>query len=283
MNRSVFLLVLGLFSPALLPAFNQFATYQDAAFYHYNSRPQWELAFQILRDYPLKGNETILNVGCRSGRVAAYLANKLNDGKVIAIDSNDCMIEFAGFNFCPRLYSNLRFIQNDTLENYFSNVIDVAVSFSSLHWFPEQKIFLSKLHQALKPGGKVLFLIPATPVKEVSDVFADLSAKEEWRDYFKNYVHPRKKYTAEEYRSLLQEAGFKEIEIDVIPFHYAFDTKRDLIDWWGAFSPFLRTLPIEKRCAFLSDFCQCFIRHHPLQTDSRIPFTENHLFVRAVK
>lgn len=279
----ILLTLLGLVFPTLLPAYNQFETYQEAAFYHYNSRPQWELAFQTLRALTLKGNETLLNVGCRSGRVAAYLANKLPNGKVIAIDSNVGMIEFARLNFCPDLYPNLRFIQNDTLENYFTNVIDIAVSFSALHWFPDQKIFLAKLHQALKPGGKILFLIPAPAVKEVSDVRADLSAKVEWRDYFKNYVHHTKKYTAAEYRAFLQEAGFKEIEVDVIPFHYAFDTKRDLIDWWSAFSPFLTTLPIDKRHAFLSDYCQCFIRHHPYQADGRIPFTENHLLIRAVK
>lgn len=276
--------LLSLILPLQLLAYSQFDTYQEAAFYHYNSRPQRELAFQTLRGLSLKGNETLVNVGCRSGRVAAYLAHKLPDGKVIAIDSNSVMIEFARCNYCPTLYSNLRFVQNDTLESYFTNVIDIAVSFSALHWFPEQKIFLSNLHQALKPGGKIVFLIPAYPVKEVADVFSDLSAKAKWRDYFRNYVHPRKKYTAEQYRALLKEAGFKEIEVDVIPFHYAFDTKRELIDWWSAFSLFLRTVPMEKRHAFRADFCNALsATPPPFQADGRTPFIENHLLVHALK
>lgn len=283
MKRVIIALTAFCLIPLAAPANNQFATYEQAAFYHFNSRPQWELAFQTLQKQPLTGHETILNVGSRSGRVAAYLASQLPQGKVIGVDSNSGMIEFAQANFGPALYPNLRFVQNETLENYFTNVIDSVVSISVLHWFPEQKIFLSKVYQALKPGGKILFVIPAPLLPEMNEVFTDLSTKEEWKEYYKKYSHPRKKYTADEYRTLLKETHFREIEVEVITFHYAFDTKRELIDWWSAFSPFLLTLPIEKRSQFLVDFAHCFLRHCPYQADGRIPFVENHLLITAVK
>lgn len=286
MNLSKAIATLATFSllqnlPAV--ADNQFGTYQEAAFYHFNSHTQWELGFQYLQKLQLSGHETILNVGSRSGRMAAYLASRLPQGKAIGVDSHPGMIAFAQANYGPALYPNLRFIQNDTLENYFTNVIDYVVSINALHWFPEQKVFLSKVHQALKPGGRILFIIPITPLKPVNDVFEDLSASAEWKEYYKNYNHPRKKFTPDEYRALLTEANFRDIEVEVIPFHYAFETKRDLIDWWSAFSPFLLTLPMEKRQPFLIDFAHCYVRHCPFQVDGRIPFDENYLLIKAVK
>lgn len=279
--RTLFFCIL--FASSLNAAVDQFPTYSKAAFYHYNSRPQWNLAFETLQNFPLNRDETILNVGCRSGRVAAYLSSKVPLGKVIGLDPSAGMIDFARANHNQNLFHNLSFVHQDVLKGFSPSTFDRIVSFSALHWTPEQDLFLENVYQALKPRGKILFTIPAAPLKGINATFADLSAKAEWKEYFQKYHHPRKKYTATEYRAFLEKAGFRNIEVETLRFHYAFETVRELIDCYRAFAPFLLILPKPKHAQFLEDFAHSYINHCPCDADGRIPFVEDHLIIRAEK
>ena len=67
----------------------------DAATYDRVSEPQVEWAREVLDRLPLRGDETVLDAGCGSGRVTALLLERLPDGHVVAVDFSPSMVEHA--------------------------------------------------------------------------------------------------------------------------------------------------------------------------------------------
>ena len=185
-------------------------------------------------------------------------------------------------NHSQQLYPNLTFLDQDFLKTDFVNKFDLAVAFSSMHWYKNQDEILKKVYQALKPGGRLLFTIPGKPLQGINACL-ELVDMDEWKGYFEGYVHPRKHFTPEEYRSLLDRTGFKSIEITVNRRQHFFENKRALIDWFKAFSPLLDRIPDAKRDNFLTDFANLYTQYFPIEPDGRIPFVQDELFVRAVK
>ena len=59
----------------------------DAATYDRVSAPQVEWALRVLERLPLRGDETVLDAGCGSGRVTQLLLERLPRGHVVAVDS----------------------------------------------------------------------------------------------------------------------------------------------------------------------------------------------------
>ena len=65
----------------------------DAASYDSLADPQEEWAREVLERLELRGDETVLDAGCGSGRVTRLLVERLPQGKVIAVDGSQSMIE----------------------------------------------------------------------------------------------------------------------------------------------------------------------------------------------
>jgi trans-aconitate 2-methyltransferase len=60
----------------------------DAATYHRVSGPQVEWAAALLDRLDPRGDETVLDAGCGSGRVTAMLLERLPHGRVVAVDQS---------------------------------------------------------------------------------------------------------------------------------------------------------------------------------------------------
>ena len=71
-------------APCFISGVDSFSTYELAEFYHNHSLQQWEVAYTALQGYSFQGDESVLEIGCRSGRVAANVAGRVPQGEVIA-------------------------------------------------------------------------------------------------------------------------------------------------------------------------------------------------------
>lgn len=90
----------------------------------------------------------VLDFGCGSG----VLLDLINGKYKIGIDVNKNALEKAKKRGINELHTNL--------ENLKPNSIDVVVSNSALEHVPNPHEILSRLHELLKPGGKIIFRIP---------------------------------------------------------------------------------------------------------------------------
>ena len=67
----------------------------DAGTYDRVSTPQQEWASPVVARLALRGDETVLDAGCGSGRVTEVLLDALPEGRVIAVDGSEAMVEEA--------------------------------------------------------------------------------------------------------------------------------------------------------------------------------------------
>ena len=67
----------------------------DAADYAQHSSEQFKWACELTEKLDLRGDETVLDIGCGDGKVTAAIAAQLPNGRVVGIDSSPQMIELA--------------------------------------------------------------------------------------------------------------------------------------------------------------------------------------------
>ncbi|MDF1931675.1 class I SAM-dependent methyltransferase [Legionella pneumophila] len=81
--------------------------------YFKNSSTQFGHARSLLENYPFKGNESILDIGCGDGKITADLAGIVPNGKIVGLDNNLSTLEFARNKFNAETHPNLEFIEGD--------------------------------------------------------------------------------------------------------------------------------------------------------------------------
>jgi trans-aconitate 2-methyltransferase len=122
----------------------------DAATYDRVSAPQVEWAERVLERLPLRGDETVLDAGCGSGRVTKMLLERLPRGHVVAVDSAESMVDHAREALDPE---RATVFQADLTELSLDEAVDAALSNAVFHWIPDHDALFWRLHAALRPGG----------------------------------------------------------------------------------------------------------------------------------
>lgn len=131
---------------------------KEALHYRNNSQLQYALSLEILQNVFLKGNETILDVGCGDGRITADISKCVPQGSVIGIDSSFSMISLAQNSFQNENYPNLRFEKRTAEKAYLPHPVDLILLLNTLHWIKTPKQTLKRLVSFLKPNGTLLIL-----------------------------------------------------------------------------------------------------------------------------
>src|SRR5262245_748272 len=89
----------------------------DARAYQRLGNPQhgWgqKVLDRLLAMAPVRGDETILDAGCGSGRVTAEILERLPGVRVIALDRSHNMLEVARALLTPRFGDRVRFVDDD--------------------------------------------------------------------------------------------------------------------------------------------------------------------------
>jgi trans-aconitate 2-methyltransferase len=124
----------------------------DADTYDEVSDPQLEWGTEVLERLELNGEETVLDAGCGSGRVAAELLKRVPRGRLIAVDGSAAMIEKAK----ERLGEDVTYVVADLSELEVAEPVDLVFSTATFHWIPDHDRLFSRLKAALRPGGRLV-------------------------------------------------------------------------------------------------------------------------------
>jgi len=124
----------------------------DAATYHRVSAPQVEFARPVLDRLALRGDETVLDAGCGSGRVTAMLLERLPRGRVIAVDQSASMVEHAR----EALDERATVICSDLVELRLHERADAVFSNAVFHWISDHDALFARLRDALRDGGRLV-------------------------------------------------------------------------------------------------------------------------------
>jgi trans-aconitate 2-methyltransferase len=114
--------------------------------------PQEEWGREVLARLELRGDETVLDAGCGSGRVTRLILDRLPDGRVIGVDGSRAMIEHAGEHLADA-GDRVELIVSDLIELELDQPVDAVFSNATFHWITDHRTLFARLHAALKPGG----------------------------------------------------------------------------------------------------------------------------------
>jgi trans-aconitate 2-methyltransferase len=124
----------------------------DADTYDAVSDPQLSWGMEVLERLELRGDETVVDAGCGSGRVTAELAKRLPGGRIIAVDGSQAMVEKAR----ERLSEGAEYVVSDLLELELAEPVDLVFSTATLHWIADHDRLFRRLRGVLRPGGRLV-------------------------------------------------------------------------------------------------------------------------------
>jgi trans-aconitate 2-methyltransferase len=177
----------------------------DGASYDRVAHPMTRWGSNVLDRLPLRGDETVLDAGCGSGRVTQQLAERLPDGHVIALDASLSMVEAARDRLAPFgdrvAYAVADLGQELPLE---TASVDAILSTATFHWVADHDALFRNLARVVRPGGRLV--AQCGGAGNIGRVLAVLpEAADEWPG-------PWTFATPEETRVRLEAAGFTDIE-----------------------------------------------------------------------
>ncbi len=180
----------------------------DATTYDRVSSPQLDWGLEVLERLDLRGDETVLDAGCGTGRVTRRLLDRLPNGRVIAVDGSPAMIAKAREALGPRA----EVIVADLLELALPEPVDVVFSTATFHWIDDHRRLFERLGGLLRSGGRLEAQCGGRGnVRPVVEILEDLVAAEPYAEYLAQAGVPWHFASTDEAERTLRHAGFTDV------------------------------------------------------------------------
>lgn len=186
----------------------------DAKAYHQVSEPQFRWGLKVLERLPLRGDETVMDAGCGSGRLTAELLQRLPRGKVLAVDVSENMLQKAKETLLPRFEGRVSFQAADLAHIRVAQPVDVIFSTATFHWVLDQDALYDSLGNCLKPKGRLHAQCGGGENLKVTYGRAEEILREApYRAFIPDLPHPTYFAWPDETKARLVRAGFEDIRV----------------------------------------------------------------------
>lgn len=180
----------------------------DAQTYDRVSDPQYKWGLEVLGRPDLAGNEFVMDAGCGSGRVTAKLLERLPHGRVLCVDASEQMIEKAR----EALGDRADYLVADLSELEVPERVDVIFSTATFHWVLDHDRLFSRLHAALKPGGRLVAQCGGEGnVAKHAQAIVEVATRPEFIDHFQGLEMMWNFAPADATEERLRDAGFADV------------------------------------------------------------------------
>jgi trans-aconitate 2-methyltransferase len=181
----------------------------DGQSYDRISGPMEALGLEVLGRLELRGEETVLDAGCGSGRITQALIERLPRGRVIALDASPSMASAAR----ERLGAQADIRVGDLLELELDEPVNAILSTATFHWIGDHGRLFQRLHAALRPGGRLVAQCGGEGnISELRGRAGEVVAREPYAEHFANFQPPWNYAGPGETRERLLTAGFAAAE-----------------------------------------------------------------------
>ncbi len=246
---------------------------------HYatHSKGQAVWARELIGKIGLRGDETMLDIGCGDGKITDELARRTS-GDVVGIDLSPEMIAYAQTAFPGPVFRRM-----DVQALRFEARFDVVFSNAALHWVPDHDAVVRGIYRALKPGGKALLQMGGRG--NAADVFAAFEQiRPEYAIYFDGFVSPYAFCAPEAYETWLAAAGFKHFEAKLLRKDMVHETADAFRGWLETtWFPYIRRVPESRRHAFVQAWVAAYLARCPQDNKGRVHIDMVRLEIYAQK
>ena len=255
--------------------YNRFRRYREEPF------------LAILERLKLRGDESIIDLGCGSGENTVELARRAPRGKALGLDSSAAMIEAANKvleGVEPEVRRRLSFVLGDIAKFNAANEYDVVFSNAALQWVPGHRDIFQHIFDALIPGGRVVVQMPKNDRETAQVTILQLASESPWREMLPSVSVPSREVPGpDRYNNLLTELGFIEVDCYEHVFQHPMDSPRDVVDWSRATAlrPIFGRLPDDQHGPFLEALVERLTRAYG--TDGPLIFPFRRLFIWATR
>ena len=179
----------------------------DARSYDRVSAVSDPLVEEVLGRLQLRGDETVLDAGCGTGRVTARLLEQLPRGRVIGVDLDPEMVGLAR----QRLPAGVTVIESGLLELSLPEPVDVIFSTAAFHWVLDHDELFGRLAGLLRPGGRLVAQCGgAGALQRVIDAAGAVAQEPRWQGQLAAFSPDWYFATAAETEQRLARSGFTE-------------------------------------------------------------------------
>ena len=163
-----------------------------------------DITEQTLALMDIQAGDRILDLGCGTGWASRRMARIANTGEVVGLDVADEMLRRAEQS--SSAFRNMRFAWGSA-ENIpeSDNAFNKVLSVESFYYYADQGKALDELRRVMAPGAKLFILI---------NLYKDNHYSLRWVTELKV---PVQALSEAEYKALLEEHGFKNVEARRIP------------------------------------------------------------------
>lgn len=150
----------------------------------------------------IKKGDKVLDVGCGGGANLEVILQKINNGEAIGIDYSEVSVEIAKKRNKKAVETGkCKILQGDVMQlPLHDEDFDVVTAFETVYFWPEMKGALKEIYRVLKPGGRFM-------------ICNEADGEGENDEQMKTIIEGMSIYTEQELRKMLQDAGFKNINV----------------------------------------------------------------------
>jgi trans-aconitate 2-methyltransferase len=207
----------------------------DSNTYHQVSRPHLGWGAKVLERVPLTAGQTVLDVGCGTGKNTAELLERLPRGRVIASDLSENMLRAARDHLLPRFAGRISFVLADMQAIPLREAVNGVFSTAAFHWVPDHDKLFAGLHGALRPGGWLEAQCGGGPnLARIRQHVGVIISCAEFAPYFVGWQEPWNFEDADSAAERIERAGFVEVSTSLEPSPQQFSTAADFKQYLAA-------------------------------------------------
>jgi trans-aconitate 2-methyltransferase len=199
--------------------------------------PEQYAKFQREREQPFidllemvrpMANMRVVDLGCGAGRLTRLLHAHLHARETIGIDQSPRMIQAALQEPPP---AGLRFQIGDIATFKAEAEYDLLISSSALQWVEGHDELIGRFSRALRPGGQLVFQVPAMDDHPSHTIAAALAQSEAFRGAFGGWQLPTPVAAPDEYARLLDKHGFTHPHVRLVVYSHQLAGPEDVVEW----------------------------------------------------
>ena len=214
-------------------------------------------------------SKRILDLGCGSGSVTQLIVERLRDAResvVIAMDHSATALKEAMENLKGACDAAVQFVQSrvEHMSDSIKESVDTIFFCNAIHYVADKDSLLADISKALKPGGKFAFntsffeggqppesqafyrkwLLKASRILRRQYGLRPVSSKK---------VESRKHLTAQQYRALVENHGFKVVKEEIDSVKVPLEGWLDISSFEDFIAGIMPGVPLDKASAALKE------------------------------